>query len=331
MRRLALLLGALLLAGCGDRREVREADLVLGDRMQEPAPREPRPAGLRIAVVTHGQASSPFWTVVRNGIDAARRQVDVNVDYRAPDVYSVQRMAELVDEAIASEPDALVLSLPDQRIAVAARRAVVEGIPTVTINSGGEMSRATGAITHIGQPEDRAGLEAGRRLARAGVRRGLCVNHEVGNGALDVRCAGFARAVRAAGGTTRVVGVDVKSGGAARRLAEALRGNVDGVLALSADGAQAVLDAQRIAGRPDLELATFDLSPEVLDAVKDGRLIFTVDQQPFLQGYLPVVLLSQRVRYGLFPVPEDVLDTGPNFVTKDNADQALRLSRRAIR
>ena len=69
----------------------------------------------------------------------------------------------------------------------------------------------------------------------------------------------------------------------------------------------------------------------MLAAVQSGRLLFTIDQQPYLQGYLPIVLLSQRIRYGLFPVPEDVLDTGPNFVTKDNAEQAIRLAKRSIR
>ena len=46
---------------------------------------------MRIWVVTHGQASSTFWTIVRNGVDAARAQTDVQVTYRSPDVYSVER------------------------------------------------------------------------------------------------------------------------------------------------------------------------------------------------------------------------------------------------
>ena len=78
-------------------------------------------------------------------------------------------------------------------------------------------------------------------------------------------------------------------------------------------------------------LATFDLGPDVLRAVHDGRLLFAVDQQAYLQGYLPVALLTQRARYGLFPDEGGVIATGPHFVTRANAAQAIELSRRSIR
>ncbi len=78
-------------------------------------------------------------------------------------------------------------------------------------------------------------------------------------------------------------------------------------------------------------LGTFDYSPKVLRAVRTGRMEFAVDQQPYLQGYLPVVFLAERARYGLFPAQGDVVATGPNFVTAANAEQAERLSEQGIR
>jgi simple sugar transport system substrate-binding protein len=60
-------------------------------------------------------------------------------------------------------------------------------------------------------------------------------------------------------------------------------------------------------------------------------MLFAVDQQAYLQGYLPVVLLAERARYGLFPGHGDVLPTGPNFVTRDEVDRVIELSRRSIR
>ncbi|MGG7377486.1 hypothetical protein ACQ7B2_01375, partial [Escherichia coli] len=80
-----------------------------------------------------------------------------------------------------------------------------------------------------------------------------------------------------------------------------------------------------------IKVGTFDLGPDVIQAVRDGRLLFAVDQQPYLQGYLPVVMLVQRARYGLFPDEGGVIATGPHFVTRDNAQQAIALSRRSIR
>jgi simple sugar transport system substrate-binding protein len=80
-----------------------------------------------------------------------------------------------------------------------------------------------------------------------------------------------------------------------------------------------------------VEIGTFDLGPDVLAAVRAGRIRFAVDQQAYLQGYLPVALLTQRARYGLFPQEGGIIATGPHFVTRANAAQAIELSRRSIR
>src|SRR4051794_6861213 len=188
-RGLPIVLVALLavLAGCGSTKVVQEPSITVSGNTHPAAP-GPRDDGtVRIAVVTHGQASSPFWVIVRNGVDAAERQMNVQVDYEAPDVYSLQKMIELIDRAVASKPDGLVVSLPEPGVAPAIRRAVAAGIPVVSINSGSDVFRSLGVLAHVGQPEDRAGFAAGRRLAKAGVRRALCVNQQVGNQGLDAR------------------------------------------------------------------------------------------------------------------------------------------------
>jgi simple sugar transport system substrate-binding protein len=336
-RALLLCLAAALLGGCGTAAEVRERDLVSDapTAAARPAPRRTTDsAGVRIAVVTHGQAASDFWAIVKNGSDAAARQMGVTVTYRSPDVYSVARMRQFIDEAVATRPDGLVVSIPTPALAGAIKRAVRAGIPVVSINSGSDIFRRLGVLAHVGQEEEPAGEAAGRRMAAAGVRHALCINHEPGNAGPDSRCRGFGRAIRAAGGTSRVVPVDLRDAALARRqLAAALRdGAVDGVLTLSNDGATAMLEALRATPRADrIRLGTFDLSPEVLRAVLAGRIAFAVDQQAYLQGYLPVVLLAQLARYGLFAAQGEVLPTGPHFVTRATAAQAIRLSQRGIR
>jgi simple sugar transport system substrate-binding protein len=110
------------------------------------------------------------------------------------------------------------------------------------------------------------------------------------------------------------------------------RQRADGLLTLGGDSAVVALDAKREGGRAtEAELATFDLSPEVLEAVKDGRILFAVDQQAYLQGYMPIVMLTQQARYGLFPSLGEVVPTGPNFVTEETADLAMQTSARGIR
>ena len=338
MRRAVLwLVLAVLAAGCGEATQVREPDVVVsggsspsGDVEAPPGPESTGGGSVRISVVTHGQASSAFWAIVRNGVDAAQRQMNVTVSYRSPDVYSLQRMASLINDAVDNRPDGLVVSIPSPALAAPVRRAVKAGIPVVSINSGSDVYRRLGVLAHVGQPEDRAGLTAGERFAAAGVRRGLCLKQEVGNAGLDRSCRAFASALRRAGGTSRVLEGDLQNPSLTRRrLAAAVAGGrADGVLTLNDSGAEAAL---AVVHDDAVRLGTFDLSPEVLEAVRSGRMDFAIDQQPYLQGYLPVVLLAERARYGLFPVQRGLIRTGPNVVTRKTAARVLRLNRRGIR
>jgi simple sugar transport system substrate-binding protein len=338
VRRALCLCGVLLvLSACGETRQVREPDLVVradatrGATLPRVSDAVASGDALRIAVVTHGQAANPFWVVVRNGIDAAARQVDASVSYQSPDTYSIPRMRALIDAAIAGRPDGLVVSIPSPGVEDAIRRAIRAGLPVISINSGSAASPRLGALSHIGQREHRAGAAAGARLARAGVRRGLCVKQEAVNVGLSARCRGFADALRRAGGDAESLAVDVQNRGATRqRVAEAVRSRrIDGVLTLDTEAAEAALDALR--GDEGIPLATFDLSPRVLEAVRDARMEFAVDQQAYLQGYLPVVLLAQKIRYGLFAGEGELIPTGPKFVTRTTAGRVVRLSERGIR
>jgi simple sugar transport system substrate-binding protein len=345
VRRLLLLVLVLAaFAGCGGTTTVREGDLeVQGEQAAReratPAATPERGGGLRvaaarIAVISHGQASDPFWTIVKKGLDDAARQTGVAVSYRAPDRYDISRMRRLIDEAIEANLDGLIVSLPDvQGLRAPILRARRAGIPVVSINSGSDRFRDLGILAHVGQPEYRAGFESGRRMASAGVRVGLCVNQEVGNAGLDERCRGFGDGLRRSGGQAAVLGVDLQNPGQARqRIAQAVRdGEADGVLTLGTAAAMPALAALRAGFGRRVQLATFDLSPDVLQAVRVRRMLFAVDQQPYLQGYLPVVLLAERSRHLLSPPRGELIPTGPDFVTSATADEVLELSRRGFR
>jgi simple sugar transport system substrate-binding protein len=139
--------------------------------------------------------------------------------------------------------------------------------------------------------------------------------------------------MRAAGGRSRVFGIDDQSTATPRKIADAIRsGRIDGVLTLNATGGMEAVTAVHQLDRADaVKVATFDLGPDVLNAVKSGQLLFAVDQQAYLQGYLPIVLLAEKARYGIFPAQGDVIATGPNFVTARDAGKAIELSKRSIR
>jgi simple sugar transport system substrate-binding protein len=346
MRRglLALLPAAfvLALAGCGESAQVSEPDLVISD---DAAPAQPAPtperssrlrvASARMAVVSHGQASDSFWSIVKKGVDDAARDTGVAVSYRAPDTYDIERMSRMIDEAASAHLDGLVVSLPDvDALAPAIKRAERSGIPVISINSGSDQYRKLGVLAHVGQPEYKAGIEAGKRLAAAGVRDALCVNQEVGNAGLDERCRGVSSALERVGGRTRVLGVDVQDATQARRrIAQVVTaGEIDGIITLGPGGAAPAMSALQASGaQRRVKLATFDLSPEVIEAVRDRKMLFAVDQQPYLQGYLPIVMLAERSKHLLFPARGELIPTGPQFVTPANAARVLALSRRGFR
>ena len=294
-----------------------------------------RVAAARIAVISHGQASDPFWAIVKKGLDDAARQTGVAVSYRAPDSYDIARMRRLIDEAIEANLDGLIVSLPDvQGLRAPIQRARRAGIPVISINSGSDRFRDLGILAHVGQPEYRAGFESGRRMAAAGVRTGPV--RQPGGGQrrprralprLRRRPAPLGRPARPCSASTSRTPTR-RSSGSRRRSATA---QADGILTLGTAGALPALAALRAGFGRRVQLATFDLSPDVLQAVRIKRMLFAVDQQPYLQGYLPVVLLAERSRHLLFPPRGELIPTGPDFVTSATADEVLELSRRGFR
>jgi simple sugar transport system substrate-binding protein len=292
--------------------------------------------GVRIVAVTHGQTADPFWSVVSNGFRAAGRDLGVRVEYQAPSTFDMVEMSDLIQAAVASRPSGLVVSIPDpDALEGAIRSAVGAGIPVISINSGGDVSQALGILAHVGQTEYEAGYGAGERMARAGVAQALCVNHEVGNLALDLRCSGFRDALADAGSSMRVLAVDLADPeGTRQRVAGALRADpgIDGLLTLATIAAEPALQALDETGRlGNVTAATFDLSPEVLAALGGGRMSFAIDQQQYLQGYLPVVLLIQFLETGTMPGGGEVIHTGPGFVTPENAAAVVEWARRGVR
>ncbi len=285
---------------------------------------------IRIVVVSHGQASDPFWSVVKNGVDAGAEDMGVEVEYRAPDTFDMPRMAQLIDAAVASNPDGLVVSIPDaDALGDSIRSAVAAGIPVISMNSGSDVRKGLGVQVHVGQTEYEAGLGGGERMAAAGVTSAICVNQEVGNVALDLRCQGFADGL---GGDVEILAVNIGDPTEIRNAVSAALNNADvnGILTLGPTAADPTLQALEEAGKlGDMTFGTFDLSPSVLQALADGKMAFAIDQQQYLQGYLPIVLLAQNVKFGLMP-GADVL-TGPGFVTPDNAAQVIELSSQGIR
>jgi simple sugar transport system substrate-binding protein len=280
--------------------------------------------GYKISVVTHGGAGDSFWSIVKKGAQQAGKDMGVTVDYQSDG--DPTKQAGLIDNAVNQKPDGLVVSMANpEALKTSVQNAAKAGIPVITINAGDAQSKEYGALAHIGSNEQVAGEAVGSKLKAEGVKNVVCVIHEAGNIALETRCNGVKATL---GGTVTNVQVDNNNLPAAGNTIKAkLQSDksIDGVVTLGAQLAKSAEDAITGAGSK-AKLATFDLNADVAQGVLDGKIDFGVDQQPFLQGYLAVVMLTQyKSNLNVLGGGQPVL-TGPNLITKDNAAAVLKLA-----
>ena len=287
-------------------------------------------SGPRITVdmVTHGQALDPFWALVKKGAQTAAADFNVNLVYRSPSITNPQEEASLISQAAATKPKGLVVTIPDAAaLSPAIKQATSAGIPVIVMNVGVSVYQNVGGLTFVGQDEIAAGQEAGREMADHGVRKALCVIHEAQNSALADRCNGFAKALAARGGSVTVLHVNgAQLNSAANAIEAALKKDpaINGVLTTGIIGFNAAGGALQALGKfGTTKLGTFDVSTQDLNAVINGKALFVIDQQPFLEGYMAVQVSAFEARYGQHPFGP--VFTGPSLITTANAAQVLQL------
>jgi simple sugar transport system substrate-binding protein len=276
-------------------------------------------------VVHHSDGTDPFWPVVNRGAEEAGQKIGATVEIRHPQRVDAVEMAQIIETAIAQNPDGLVVSIPDgDVIGPVIRKAVEAGIPVVSMNSGNKVARDFGVLFHVGQPEFEAGQGAGGKAKAAGVTKHFCIIQEAANNALRERCRGYADAL---GVDENVVESTNDPAEIKARASAYLASNpeVNGILATGPHVCPPVQEAIAENGLDgQIHLGCFDLTPAVIDMIKSGQAAYAVDQQQYLQGYMPIIALDLYNKFGLVP-GGDIL-SGPGFVTKENADQTAELA-----
>jgi simple sugar transport system substrate-binding protein len=327
MRRLGLLVlvlaaGVFVFAGCGGG---DDDDAAGGDSVDLTQKKD-----VTIAMVTHGDGGS-FWSVAKKGAEAAAEDLGVTLKYSESN-NDPEEQAQLIEAAVTEGVDGLAVSAPNpDAIRDALATATDAGIPIITLNSGAEESASLGAITHVGQTETIAGEGAGAKLKDAGATKMICIIHEQGNIGLNQRCDGAKKTFGGEVENVQVAGTsDISTTLTEIQSKLESDSSVDAVLALNPDIAVAARDA--VAGASsEAKLATFDLSADVIKAIKDDEILFAVDQQQYLQGYLPVVFLTlNKTNLNTVGGGQFVL-TGPGFVEKSNAAEIEKLAEAGTR
>ena len=291
-------------------------------------PDDARP--VKIIAVQHALCAwDAFWCVVENGIKTAGQQRGAEVQILGPDKFDLEKVAQLIDQAVAAKPDALMVTVTDADLfRDPIQRAIDAGIPVVAYNAGsGPDVDKIAYLTYFGQDEYQGGYQGAKKLAADGGKGAVCINHQVGGTNQDKRCNGFLDAMKEAGIKAEVLGISDDPASSQTTISDYFAANPDTDIAmtLGPNGANPFYAFLKESGLSGIKHGTFDLSPEIVAAIKDGTTMFGIDQQPFLQGYGSVQALVLKVRQGLNPALP-VTATGPGFVDKSNVELVEQLS-----
>lgn len=273
---------------------------------------------LEFHVITHGD-SGTFWSVVERAVNDAEAEFGITVNYiGSNNDAAVQSQA--IEQAIADGSDGIAISLADPAgVESAAQAVVAAGIPLYTLNSGSNDFQRLGAVSHFGQDEFVAGQGAGLRFNDLGATTVLCAFQEQSNVGLEERCNGLEDTFEGSV-VTEFIGLDAEPEAQVSGIVAALNANpdVDAVLGTGPNVPIRALEAGENTGT-DLIIGSFDLSEDLINEIEAGNIAFTVDQQQYLQGYLPVVAMFLQATNQNTIGGGNAILTGPGFVTPDNA------------
>jgi simple sugar transport system substrate-binding protein len=283
---------------------------------------------MKIALIAHAPAGDTFWDTVRKGAEEAAAKDNVELLYTSDP--EAGRQAQLIEQAVDQKVDgiAVTLATPDA-LKDALKRAADAGIPIVSFNAGEAASAQLGAFTHFGSNEKLAGEAVGSKLAEGGYKHPICVIQVQGHVGLEARCAGVKAKVP---GTEilYVTGADmtaVESTATAKLQASK---DADVIVGLGAPITLTLLKSVSTAGS-SAKVASFDLNKELAQKISDGSVLFTVDQQPWLQGYGAIDALWQNKRGGFKLGGGQSVLTGPAIIDSSNAVDVLKFAEQGIR
>ena len=284
---------------------------------------------MTIAMITHQQAGDTFWDIIRKGGTAAANKDNVDLQYSNNDDPAQQ--AQLIQAAIDKKVDGIAVTDPNTgALGATIKKAVAAGIPVVMFNAGRDDAMKLGALGYFGQSEADAGLAAGQKLGQDGAKNILCVIQDQGQSQLEARCDGVIKGASGAK-VTRLYVNGADNSDVTTKINAALTQNkdIDWVMTL---GAPIALDAVKaIPSGSSAKIATFDTNKELVNSIKDGKVQWAIDQQPYLQGYLAVDSLWLYKTNGNTIGGGQPTATGPAFIDQSNIDRVAEFAANGTR
>jgi simple sugar transport system substrate-binding protein len=295
----------------------------------------------KIIYVNPLSPGNPFAVPMLKGFELAGSQLGANVVYRGnqdPNIWAAAGdMKRMLENAIASKPDGLIVADTYPEVLNDTIKAAVDsGIPVVLSNTGLNQGRIVGALGYVGTDETQLGEVGAARLRDLGAKNILVVSIPPGVPLVDARIAGIKKGVAPAKAT--IVELPIEALSDSTRLVNTMLAavqkdpTIDGIFSIgSCCGPAMVAVREQLGDRAKgMRFGTIDVGGPVIDALKDKQIDFAIDQQQFLQGYLPVLMLVNYLRYRIVPADE-TYHSGPGLVTSENAEAISKLTAQNFR
>ena len=280
-----------------------------------------------IYVVVHGGIADPFWKVCEKGaLDAGALYPDLKVIYTGPTVFKLEEFMSYIEAALASKPDALVCTLTaPEAMDESLRAAIAKGLPVVAINAPDlrKPENRIPVLTYVGEDSYFIGVTAAlETLKRFTPKRAIFANHHPGATHIEARGKGYIDTLKAKGVIAESLDITEDAVKGAEMVAAYLKANpnTDAIFCSNTLRTETIiprLEADGVKVGVDVKIAQMDSSVKILEYIKEGKVMFTMDQQQYLQGYLGVVFAYLSAKYDYIPPPAPV-STGPAVITVDN-------------
>lgn len=305
-----IVVGVFLLAGCGST-----------------TPAASNKPNITIDMVTHACPSDSFWPPVFNGAQAAAKVFGVkldNIKLTSAQCGNIPAEVSNFETAIQNNPAGIITTIPSSRaFSTDLQTAESKGISVIAMNTAPMESSKNPYLSYVGQPNYQAGFGSGQEAIKLfNLKKGDTVvvdDHEPTNISLTAREKGIAAALKPAGINVVDINTSDNPSTGATVVQAYLQGhsNVSAILTLGTIGTTQVTTALNALNKK-IPVGGFDFNTATLNAIQKGIVNYTVDQQPFLQGYMSVEEIVLQKQYGAAPLN---INTGPSFLTKNNVNE----------
>jgi simple sugar transport system substrate-binding protein len=300
-----------------------------GGAQSADAPTSTTSKRLTIAMISHAPEGDAFFDVIKNGAqDAADKD---NVEFKYSSSGEIPQQATFIQNAIDSKVDGIAVSLPNPAaLAPVVQKAVAAGIPVVAFNAGDKDWQKTGALAFYGEPEVLAGEFAGTQLTTMGMKHVLVVIQAQGQVQLEDRYTGIASTFS---GTTEKLyaqGNDIPTYTSTVSAKLTQDPTIDAVVTLGPQLGVAVAQQVRETGSK-VKVVSYAFNKDLLPLLQNGEVSFTIDQQPYLQGYLSIDSLWLYIKNRSVIGAQQPVPTGPVVVDQKNVESILPFVKDGLR